>query len=237
MARIKFGSIVTEGSGKLGGHLLQNSFSGAQLRNSPVPLRHPSNSQLLIRSINKKLQEGWRSLTELERFLWNNFPSTPLAGHSLWMKYNFVYLSNNLPLITSPYEFKAEPLGPELIVNGSFSTSASWNFQGSFSWVPGFAFKATGAGGYFYQNIPDQSQGSFILTIAISDCIGSAQLSPYRTGPAPFFSPVQVFNLFPGAFVYHLLGSTNGIAEICLFSNQQSSQSFKVTNISLRKIL
>jgi len=137
MARLKFGSIVTSGSGSLGGHTIQNSKGGMQLRNKPINKKQPSASQALIRGYNTALQQGWRDLTDAQRLEWNlyainhgifnkNGDKHPLSGHSLWLKYNFIYISNKMDLITSPYSYKAVPIGPELVINGDFLSSVSW---------------------------------------------------------------------------------------------------------------
>ena len=76
MAILKFGAIVTEGSGSLGGHTIQNSKGGMQIRNKPIPHGNPSASQTLIRSINPQIQAGWRALTDAQQKIWNDWPVT-----------------------------------------------------------------------------------------------------------------------------------------------------------------
>ena len=114
MALLKFGSIITEGSGSLGGHTIQHSKGGMQLRTKPIPHGNPSASQTLIRSINQQLQAGWRALTPSQQKIWNDWPVThgiqaqrmphnPISGHSLWMQFNFYNLFNGDPLQLLPY--------------------------------------------------------------------------------------------------------------------------------------
>ena len=137
MARLKFGSIVTSGSGSLGGHTIQNSKGGMQLRNKPINKKQPSASQALIRGYNTALQQGWRNLSDAQRLEWNGYAAThgifnkngdqhPLSGHSLYLKYNFGYIYDNLDLIVSPYLYKSVRLGSELVSNPNFDTTTNW---------------------------------------------------------------------------------------------------------------
>jgi len=98
MALLKFGALVTSGSGSLGGHTIQHSKGGMQLRNKPMSISIPSDAQLLIRSYNPILQAGWKSLTDAQRLVWNNHAKYPLSGHDLWMKLQFFQLEAGFPL-------------------------------------------------------------------------------------------------------------------------------------------
>jgi hypothetical protein len=140
MAILKFGAIVTEGSGSLGGHTIQNSQGGSQLRTKPIPRGNPSAAQLSIRSINQQLQAGWKALTPPQQKIWNDWPVVhgimnakgdkhALSGHSLWMKINFYYyqISKNFtldPALPGPPYY-----GPNLIPSASsdfFTDGTGW---------------------------------------------------------------------------------------------------------------
>lgn len=123
---VKFGSVITEGSGSLGGHTIQHSKGGMQLRTKPIPKKKPSAAQSLIRSYNPILQAGWRDLTDQQRARWNDFAHPTRAGHSLWMKYQFEYIQSGLSFQLDPYKAKTGPFGPELILNGTFDNSDHW---------------------------------------------------------------------------------------------------------------
>ncbi len=124
MARIKLGSIVTDLSGSAGGHTIQNSRSGFILRNKPQIAYSLTPAQYSIRSINKTMQAGWRSLSNQSRKAWNDYATNtpvfnrsgekhPLSGHSLWMKYQFVYLFNHLPFLLHPSNYESSPLSSQ----------------------------------------------------------------------------------------------------------------------------
>ena len=126
MARIKFGALVTSGSGSVGGHTIQNSKGGMQLRTKPSYKGRPSFAQSLIRSYNSKLQEGWRLLTDTQRKEWDVFAFSHsisnqkgtdhfISGHSLWLKFQFPYISNGFAFQPSPYIARYGPLSSELV--------------------------------------------------------------------------------------------------------------------------
>ena len=151
MAVIKFGSIITDGRGSLGGSTIQSDRSGHIWRNKPLPLKSRSPAQSLIRSYNKTMQAGWRSLSEPNKRIWNDYPKInhifnrsgekhPLSGHSLWMKYQYAYLSNHIPFLSNPANYLTEPLGPELISNNNFSSPADWSLNPESSINGGFLF-------------------------------------------------------------------------------------------------
>lgn len=175
---LKFGAIITEGSGSLGGHTIQKSHGGVQLRSKPIPRGIPSNSQVSIRSINPVLQAGWQSLTPAQQKIWNDWPVThgifnvkgdkhPLSGHSLWMKWQFDRLYNNLPFISGPDKYLPSYFGPELVTNGDFSSSAGWNIIGTaFSIAAG---KLTGVNAigsdFIYRAVPVVTGNYYRFTI------------------------------------------------------------------------
>lgn len=113
--RVKFGSFVTEGQGSLGGHTIQRSNYGSQLRSKPVPKRSPSFSQSFIRSIIPIIQQGWKDLTSDQRKLWLNANVNGITGHSLWMQLQFTRLHEGLPFLYYPSNALPTYLGDELV--------------------------------------------------------------------------------------------------------------------------
>ena len=111
MARIKFGAIVTEGSGSLGGHTLQHSVGGNQIRTKPLPNTSPTSPQYLIRRKIPCLQYSWKALSDIQKTVWDRYAVDHdirakkgdhqiLSGHSLWMKYQYYNWTEecNLPV-------------------------------------------------------------------------------------------------------------------------------------------
>lgn len=82
--KVKFGSIVTDGRGKLGGQVYARNRSGAYVRNKVTPNNPQTVYQSAARAILASFSEQWRGLTEAQRAAWNaagsSFPTTNQFG-------------------------------------------------------------------------------------------------------------------------------------------------------------
>ncbi len=248
MARIKFGSIVTAGAGSLGGHTFQHSRGGAQLRTKPVNKKKPSFEQSLIRSYNPKLQAGWRNLSDSDRSVWLAFADSykienaahtgsHLSAHSLWMKYQYLYVMEGRSFQLNPLKAIDGPLGPELITNGSFDGPDNWNFQGSWSYAVGSALYS-GSGIYSISQSVVLTSGT---VYQLSFRTFSASATPYMwifdQGAAYLFcAPYQTYRSVPeGLASFDVTCCTNAVG-IRLYARPPSG-SFNITDISIREIL
>ena len=72
MARIKFGMMMTDARGKLGGHVFTKAKSGATIRTKVTPLNPKSSAQSEARSALGANSQAWRTLTETQRLAWNS---------------------------------------------------------------------------------------------------------------------------------------------------------------------
>lgn len=110
MARVKFGSLVTEISGSIGGSTFQRNSYGNTLRNKPSPIRSRTTAQLSIRQYMKMAHAGWLDLTAAERQQWNQFVSFSnqkirhdknvlMSGHNLYIKYQVMRLVTGLSIL------------------------------------------------------------------------------------------------------------------------------------------
>ena len=70
--KIKFGAIVTDGRGKIGGHVASKNRSGAYMRTKVTPSNPNTASQSQARSILASASQNWRNLTDSQRKAWNN---------------------------------------------------------------------------------------------------------------------------------------------------------------------
>lgn len=75
MARIKTSAIITDIRGKVQGTVFQQSQGGLIIRNNPAPINPNTPSQSLSRAISFNLQQSWKSLSDIQRTLWDNFVS------------------------------------------------------------------------------------------------------------------------------------------------------------------
>lgn len=111
--KIKWGALVVDGRGKLGGHVASKNRSGAYLRTKVSPDNPQSENQMLRRSELAQLSSGWSQLTEEQRAAWNaavdNFKrdnvfgdSVKPTGKNLYTGLNLNLLQINKGIITTP---------------------------------------------------------------------------------------------------------------------------------------
>jgi len=82
--KAKFGMIVTEGRGKIGGHVASRNRSGAYFRTKVSPVNPSTSAQVLARLVLSNFSTSWRTLSQAERDAWNaavgDFASTDIFG-------------------------------------------------------------------------------------------------------------------------------------------------------------
>jgi len=82
--KIKFGSLVTDGRGKIGGHVASKNRGGAYLRTKVTPVNPQTSYQLVARARITTFSQGWRSLTQEQRAAWDaavgNWQKTDIFG-------------------------------------------------------------------------------------------------------------------------------------------------------------
>lgn len=128
--KIKFGSIVTDGSGKLGGHVYSKNRGGNYIRTNKVPSNPRTAAQILARSRFGQASSGWKELTELQRRAWAAFaeknPYTDSLGDQKYLSASSAYTrsSNNLLTVSKT------PIATPLDVRETISFSG---FEGSFA--------------------------------------------------------------------------------------------------------
>lgn len=71
MAKIKFGMMMTDARGKLGGQVFSKNRSGAYIRTKVTPVNPRTDFQQANRSLLGSLSSGWSTLTEAQRNAWN----------------------------------------------------------------------------------------------------------------------------------------------------------------------
>lgn len=72
MAKIKFGMMMTDARGKLGGQVFSKNRSGAYVRTKVTPVNPRTVAQMVSRSILGILSAGWSGLTDAQRASFNN---------------------------------------------------------------------------------------------------------------------------------------------------------------------
>jgi hypothetical protein len=106
--KAKFGMIVVDGRGKLGGHVLSKNRGGAYARTKVTPVNPQTTYQLTARNLLTTLSQGWRSLTQAQRDGWNaavqSFQRTDIFGdlRTPTGKNLYTRLNTNLSNISEP---------------------------------------------------------------------------------------------------------------------------------------
>lgn len=84
MAKIKFGMMMTDARGKLGGQVFSKNKAGAYLRTKVTPTNPQTTFQTTARLLFAAISAGWSGLTESARLGWNeavpSWASTDIFG-------------------------------------------------------------------------------------------------------------------------------------------------------------
>ena len=130
--KLKFGAIVTDGRGKIGGHVASKNRSGAYLRTKVTPSNPNTVAQAQARGILASLSQGWGQLTDSQRQGWNDavkeWGTTDIfgdiknpSGINLFVKLNANLISTGFSQLSDvPRKMEV----PSVII-----TSASLNIQ------------------------------------------------------------------------------------------------------------
>lgn len=70
--KIKWGALVVDGRGKLGGHVAAQNKGGSYLRTKVTPSNPQSIFQTGVRNLFGSISAGWSALTASQRAAWNN---------------------------------------------------------------------------------------------------------------------------------------------------------------------
>ena len=76
MAKIKFGAMMVDASGKLGGQVFSKNRGGAYIRTKVTPLNPQTTAQMNIRGIFASISSAWSGLSEANRQSFNNLVSS-----------------------------------------------------------------------------------------------------------------------------------------------------------------
>lgn len=115
MAVVKYGAMVTELKGKLGGQVFQGSNASLIIRNNQRK-RNPPSSQMFLSSKNvTTVSQAWRSLSDAQRTayaaaaaLW---PFTDKYGNTYYGTGYQVHNAQNIALLSIGQPYSADPLG------------------------------------------------------------------------------------------------------------------------------
>ena len=117
MSKIKWGAIVVDGRGKLGGHVFTKTKSGATMRTKVTPVNPQTSAQAAARSRLGGNSQAWAALSEDQRRGWNTLASetskTNIFGDQYFPsgKNLFTSVNNNLVMTGNPSISNAPTFG------------------------------------------------------------------------------------------------------------------------------
>ena len=88
MARVSFGALIEEITGKLAGSVFQDSYGGFQIRTRVTPRNPQTNYQQLRRGEFGFISSLWRALTNIQRQTWVDEAGTNPAALNLFIQRN-----------------------------------------------------------------------------------------------------------------------------------------------------
>ena len=113
MALIKWGMMVVDGRGKLGGHVLTKSRNGATARTKVTPTNPQTSYQQANRAVFGQLSSNWTALSEAERLAWNGavkeWQKTNIFGDLKTPSGRDLYISLNRNLVQAEAQTIDEP--------------------------------------------------------------------------------------------------------------------------------
>ena len=126
MARIKFGMMMTDARGKLGGHVFTKARNGATVRTKVTPANPKTSAQGAVRSRFSTISQSWRTLSEEQRIAWNNKASTVgktnIFGDSYFPSGKNLYVAINTNILTAGgYAINIPPADvvlPDVLLSG-----------------------------------------------------------------------------------------------------------------------
>lgn len=143
---IKFGAIVTDGRGKLGGHVASKNRGGNYMRTNAIPSNPQTDHQQAGRARLGGLSQAWGALTVEEITAWNNatqdFPrknifgdTKHLSGKNLFVGLNYMLQlvgasTNDSPPAPADVSTPTDLTAAQISGSGA---SAEWNLTAELS--------------------------------------------------------------------------------------------------------
>lgn len=111
--KTKFGAIIVDGRGKIGGHVASKNRAGSYLRTKVTPVNPNTSAQATVRNRLSGISSAWRGLTAAQRSAWNaaveDFAKTDIfgdlrnpTGFNLYQRLNNNLLNIGESVITVP---------------------------------------------------------------------------------------------------------------------------------------
>lgn len=119
--KAKFGMIVTEGRGKIGGHVASRNRSGAYFRTKVTGVNPQTANQQAARQLLTNFSQEWRGLTQAQRDAWDSavadFATTDIFGDLRNPTGKNLYTRLNINLQISGQSSLSEPPVPSMVAS------------------------------------------------------------------------------------------------------------------------
>lgn len=162
--KIKFGAIVTDGRGKLGGHVLAKNRSGNYMRTKVTPVNPQTVYQQAARSSLGSLSSSWSGLDQSQRDAWDgavsDFQKTDIFGDLKTPTGKNLYTGLNRNLLEVGSAIIDTPPAPGTIPSVTIN-SADYSLIG-LSFDVGYTGDATGASVEIWATPPVSAGTSFV---------------------------------------------------------------------------
>jgi hypothetical protein len=113
MAIVKYGALVTELRGSIGGTTFQRNKYGYSAKNKSLPGNVESTPRSNVKQAIRRISQHWATLSEANRNLWISFattypqpvknnPSANMSGFAVFLKFNFFWYLRAGYIVNTP---------------------------------------------------------------------------------------------------------------------------------------
>lgn len=142
--KVKWGALMVDGRGKIGGQVASKNRAGAYMRTKVTPVNPQTSAQSGVRANLTFMSQSWQLLTEDQRAGWNgavqNYARTDIfgdiknpSGFNLYLRLNLNILAAGGGVIS---DVPVDTFAPELVTFTAAPDSAAGDFDITFSPTP-----------------------------------------------------------------------------------------------------
>ena len=221
-AKVKWGALVVDGRGKLGGHVMSKNRGGSYMRTKVTPSNPQSASQGGVRNSFTSNAQAWRGITDAQRSAWraavSNFVGTDifgdsktLSGFQLFMRINnYLLLCGEVAISDPPLPTAVPSFLTFSVATAAGAATMSATFTGAIAATEKVILSATAGQSAGKSFVKSEYRNIDILDNAdASPCnIKAAYIAKFGSIPAAgqkIYFKMQQVNLatgLPGAVIY-----------------------------------
>ena len=219
MAKVKFGTVIADIRGSIGGVTYSKNAFGAYAKSKVSPTNPQTAGQLNTRRIFTGLTKTWQSLTQLQREAWTDFgtlygvpdgfgETKPISGIAAFTRSNIVRASLSLAALNeAPLNYDVETRNFTSISISATLGEVSWNNSGADTlattylriWMTKFAVQLS------------RDPKDLLTTMTVRPGVIPGGSDTYNYDPAnfPFATGDNVF------YKFELISSLTGAVALC----------------------